>query len=478
MTFFVRLLRHLPLQVRLLATASFALFVAGSSMLFLSVREEGQQARDDLHRELAADLEMLPAALSEVVVLGDYASLQQTLDRYVHQPQILKASFKDSAGVLLQSTSPEQPSKAPHWFLEMQNFENLPGSSEIIIGGRQYGTLELTLSPLEAADRSWARLTSHLAVLFLAVVLDFCGIWGVLCLSLRPLQALEEGARGLAEGRLDHRLADRGSPELRRVIAAFNQMADGLQGTQTQLLRRNQELTRFSEITAHHLQEPTRRLMIFSQKLQSALRENKSETVQTSLSFIVQEAARLRNLLRDIEFFLAAPRPLGQIEDQETTAVLNDVMNSLQAGLDSAQAQIEVFPLASVRLDQRRLSTIFTIALTNALHYRRPGIPLRLRISSQVRGDFVRLSIADNGCGISEQYRERVFRVFERLDPQPEDTSTGVGLSVVRRIAEALGGTAWIEDGLPDARNEPPRPPEGPTRGITLSFDLPKGEHG
>ena len=85
---------------------------------------------------------------------------------------------------------------------------------------------------------------------------------------------------------------------------------------------------------------------------------------------------------------------------------------------------------------------------------------LHITIDGKQNGKHVRYGISDNGPGIEKEYRERVFRVFEHLASGSE--GTGIGLAIVRRIAESCGGRAWIE--------------EAPSGGCCVLFELPVAE--
>jgi PAS domain S-box-containing protein len=237
-----RLWHRIPFAGRLLFTASIALLVAGLVMVAVSAQHEATDTRDDLRRVLDQELETLPATLAEVVVIGDFATLQQTLDHYVARPLIVEARFNDVKDVRLVSRDTHYAGRAPSWFLSLFRYETLTGSARVTVGGREYGTLDLVVSPIQLADRAWLRLIQHMAILLLAVMLDFMGIWLVLHLGLRPLRQLESATEALAAGRLDTRLEVTGSPELRRLIDRFNRMAESIQATQAELRKSEERL--------------------------------------------------------------------------------------------------------------------------------------------------------------------------------------------------------------------------------------------
>ncbi|CAK0778144.1 hypothetical protein CCP4SC76_6570006 [Gammaproteobacteria bacterium] len=95
-------------------------------------------------------------------------------------------------------------------------------------------------------------------------------------------------------------------------------------------------------------------------------------------------------------------------------------------------------------IDAPRLADLFEVALDNALQHGTVGSSLHITIDGGYQGSLARYRISDNGPGIEAEYRERVFRVFERLSSGGE--GTGIGLAILRRIAESCGGRAWIEE--------------------------------
>ena len=237
---------HLPLVARLLAAASIALLVAGGGMLFVSSGQEALDARNDLELELTQELKLLPSVLAEVVVIGDFASLQQALDRYAADSRVVSVGFFDSSGKYFQSSNQPEAVIAPNWFSKGLAFQNISGRARVNVGDHNYGEIAITLSAHGMANRAWQRLLHQLAILLLAVVLDFIGIWLILRNGLAPLKRLESGAESISNGALETRLVMEGSPELRHLMATFNKMAEATQTMQERLRMTNAELARLN----------------------------------------------------------------------------------------------------------------------------------------------------------------------------------------------------------------------------------------
>lgn len=435
---------RLPFIGRLLLTASFALLVAGLVMLLVSAREEARDIREDLAAEMDGELLTLPAALAEVVVIGDFSSIQQALDRIVQRPHVYSAAYTDRAGGSLKSEDRPRPGRAPAWFESAMDVHNQTGRAEVAVGGRVYGELSLVLNARDRADRAWDRLLHHLAILLLAVGLDFLGIWLILRGGLAPLQRLEQGAYALAAGRLDTRLKAEGGPEMRHLIQAFNRMAQATQESQRALARSNAELLRFADIASHHLQEPARRIASYSDRLLKLLpKEGLDEETRLALDFIQTQSRRQQSLVRDVQRYLAAGDARGEIAPQDAARVAREALSGLRDEIQAAGAEVELGDLPTVTLDRPRLAELFTLLLENSLRHGGPG-PLRIRLSGEVADGKTRLQVADSGVGIPREYRERVLRVFERLHNGRD--GTGIGLAIARRIAESAGGRIWIAE--------------------------------
>ncbi len=230
-----------------------------------------------------------------------------------------------------------------------------------------------------------------------------------------------------------------------------------------ELKRTHADLRRFAEVTAHHLQEPARRMANYAERLTRQL-GGRLEDQQTrlSLEFIGQEARREQDLLRDVERYLAADQPRGTVESVDARQTVAQILSRSKDRISAAGAEITVGELPPVRIDAPRLEDAFAVVLNNALSHGRGEQPLRITVEGHRHDRHVRYSVSDNGPGVEEEYREQVFGVFERLSSR--NAGTGIGLAILRRVAESCHGSAWIE--------------ETPGGGCRVLFELPIGEIG
>ena len=221
---------------RLLVTASVALIVAGLAMLVTIAHEETEQTKAKLDHFMSDQLTILPVVLADWIVVGDFAVIQETLNRFGRQHEVLSITYHSANGATITSKAqPVGQSEPPAWFVARFGNTSPSGRASVKIGGRDYGTLEVVLTAHSAINQAWDRLQRHLAILALAVGLDFLGILFVLRNGLRPLSALNDGARALERGDLSTRITPQGSPELAHAIAVFNRMAESVEVSQKSL---------------------------------------------------------------------------------------------------------------------------------------------------------------------------------------------------------------------------------------------------
>ncbi len=214
---------------------------------------------------------------------------------------------------------------------------------------------------------------------------------------------------------------------------------------EAELRRTNADLGRLSVVTAHHLMEPSRRLLVYAQRLSSQIRDRQDdEDMHLSLTYIEQSATRLRNLVRDIERYLAADHPRAPLVMHDLAPIIATIKQRFVARLAASNAAINVDDLPPAYLDLPRLTDILEVLLDNALTHCSPGVAPCIWMSGERYAGGTRLRVDDNGPGIPPVYRQRVLELFERLavDLGP---GTGIGLAIVRRIAESREGRIWIE---------------------------------
>lgn len=235
-------------------------------------------------------------------------------------------------------------------------------------------------------------------------------------------------------------LAEAMTREARESRAVLADKAEALE-------QANRSLDQFTHVLAHHLQEPVRQQYAFAQRLEALLPPPWPPQTAQALDNVLKGAQRLRTLLHDIELYLSAHRLPPPAAPCDADAALDAVLRRFDQAIGDAGATIERHPLPPLWIGRSELADVLAAVIDNAIRFRHPDRPLHVRIDCERRGGGeVVVSTRDNGIGIDPQYRERVFGVFEQLRRDRGPSSTGVGLSLARRIIESAGGRIWIED--------------------------------
>ncbi len=207
----------------------------------------------------------------------------------------------------------------------------------------------------------------------------------------------------------------------------------------------NQELKRLAQVAAHHLQEPLRPIVSYSQLIRRKLAGRDDELMQW-LDYMEGGGLRLKVLLRDFQRYATVLAEDPRRERIDATAALAAARASLAPRLEQSGADLQAGPLPTLLADAAMLTNVFTQLLDNALHYRHPERPLRIRVRAEDEGAFWRISLQDNGRGVPPGLTEKIFDAFERLG-QPSPHATGLGLAICRAVVLAHGGRIWMESG-------------------------------
>ncbi|CAA7613507.1 ATP-binding protein [Magnetospirillum sp. UT-4] len=220
-----------------------------------------------------------------------------------------------------------------------------------------------------------------------------------------------------------------------------------LVATRAAVEQQNRDLAQFTEVLAHHLQEPVRLQHAFASRLKTLLGEALTEDAARALDHVVRGAARQRALLRDVQLYLSVAQLPAAAQACHVRRALDLALERLEGQIRTSGATIRGDSLdAMARMDRARLVDVLAALVENAIQHASPGVPPVIEVAAQAAPDGrTIITVADNGPGIAPEFRERVFRVFERLHNEPGCDGTGIGLALTRRIVEAAGGTVTIE---------------------------------
>lgn len=208
-----------------------------------------------------------------------------------------------------------------------------------------------------------------------------------------------------------------------------------------ELRRSNAELEQFAYAASHDMRQPLRMIASYQQLLEKALKDALTDETREYLHFATDGARRLDQMLVGLLDYSRVGRKTEPMARIETRAALDEALLFLQAAIADHGAHIQVCGTWPALVGSRdELTRLLQNLIDNAIKYHRPGKAPRVAIESDVVDGQWRVRIVDQGIGITTGQDERLFQVFQRLQPRSRFDGTGIGLALCRKIVEHHGG--------------------------------------
>ena len=207
-----------------------------------------------------------------------------------------------------------------------------------------------------------------------------------------------------------------------------------------ELERSNRELKSFAAIVSHDLQEPLRKITIFSDQLLSKS-SNISEQDKDHLTRIRSAVTRMQAMIDDLLQLASIQRSEQTFMTVDLNAVVREVLEDLETSISEAQARVEVDSLPILEANPSQMRQLFQNLISNAIKYQEDGkTPVVQLTSSLTAGKTWEIRVEDNGIGFDEKYAERIFLPMKRLQGRNYE-GTGLGLAICEKIVAYHHGT-------------------------------------
>ncbi len=210
------------------------------------------------------------------------------------------------------------------------------------------------------------------------------------------------------------------------------------------LQQSNAELNQFAYVASHDLKEPLRMVSNYMQLLERSFDKNAlSDDQREYMRYASDGAKRMYSLIDSLLVFSRATADTAYTETD-----LNDVLDEVSRTIVSSSSKpvnIDADRLPYVMADYTQMIRLFQNIIANAVKYNDKET-IEIRITATHENNLHRIAIADNGIGIDEKHREKVFELFKRLHPKESYSGTGIGLSICKKIIQQMNGRIWIED--------------------------------
>jgi len=276
-------------------------------------------------------------------------------------------------------------------------------------------------------------------------------------IAIENARLYEEIQRHAAE--LEQRVAERTTQlreraaEVEQTNRALANLLEDIQASNASLTEAteklkevNEELEAFGYSVSHDLRAPLRAMQGFARAL---LEDAADQLDETSLEYarrIVSAGQRMDVIIMDLLAYGRVAHTEIELRPTSLETAVAQALSALQAEAEERGAQIAVErPLPQVLAHGTTLAQVIGNLISNALKFTAPDVTPQVRVWAEERGAAVRLWVQDNGIGIAPQHRQRIFRVFERLHGVEAYPGTGIGLAIVRKGVERMGGRVGVE---------------------------------
>lgn len=246
-------------------------------------------------------------------------------------------------------------------------------------------------------------------------------------------------ASGHVSGLMIHAVDVTESTLARRGI---EEHADDLQRATQSLARINRELDQFAYVASHDLKAPLRGIASLAHWIEEDLSDRLGDESRRHLSLLQTRVHRMEALIDGLLQYSRAGRVRNKIESVDVRQLLTEVIEMLGPPPEATLAIASGMPAFTT--ERVPLQQVFLNLLGNALkHSGRPDT--RVQVGVRDADDFYEFSVADNGPGIAPQFHERVWEVFQTLQPRDKVEGAGLGLALVKKNVEGRDGRVWIE---------------------------------
>jgi PAS domain S-box-containing protein len=238
--------------------------------------------------------------------------------------------------------------------------------------------------------------------------------------------------------------------KLRTYARHLEELKASVDRKNVELEQRNRELEQFAYVSSHDLQEPLRKIVAFGDRLRTRCAGALDERGLDYLSRMQGAASRMQLLINDLLEFSRLTTRRRLFQPVDLLKVVQATVADLEVAIERAGGRVEVGHLATIDADAVQMRQLVQNLLGNALKFRRPDAAPEVKVwGAPAPGNGAdpryELRVSDNGIGIDQKYAERIFTVFERLNPREQYEGTGIGLAICKKIAERHGGTIAVE---------------------------------
>ena len=257
--------------------------------------------------------------------------------------------------------------------------------------------------------------------------------------TLASKKVLEEKTHLLEKTQVEKNEAERLNSDFKKKLIEKN----------LSLEKMNSELEAFNYISSHDLQEPLRKIQLFTDTIEREEVDNLSEKGKTAFHKIKTSAYRMQNLINDLLIYSKTKFDDRKFEVKDLNNIARDVIEDLSDEFENKNVVFDIQELGKLSVIEFQFRQLLYNLISNSLKFASPDRNLIITVSAEITNGqldklspftkYYKITISDNGIGFDQLYNERIFGLFQALHTKPLK-STGIGLTIVKRIVENHNG--------------------------------------
>ncbi len=246
-------------------------------------------------------------------------------------------------------------------------------------------------------------------------------------------------------------------------LSRIEQTQKKLMSSLEQLTSSNDELKRFAYVASHDLQEPLRVIMSYLQLIELSAKEALDDKSLDYIQRAFKASKRMRDLIIDLLSFSRVESKRIKFMPVALSNMIEVVLDDLSLAIKQKNVIVNLPDnLPTVSGDPGQLQRVFLNLIGNGIKFQKQDSQPVIDIHYKETKKHYEISITDNGIGIEDEYKDRVFEIFQRLHTREDYSGTGIGLSIVKKIIKKHNGDIWFNSEL--------------GHGTTFTFTLPKNQ--
>jgi PAS domain S-box-containing protein len=209
----------------------------------------------------------------------------------------------------------------------------------------------------------------------------------------------------------------------------------------------NRSLSDFAYIASHDLREPLRKITAFGSLLNKSVKDKLDTDDKENLQFMIDGSLRMQGMIDDLLTYSRIRKSIKPPKEINLDEILNEIISfDLSELIEQNQAKVIIEnKLGTIYGDRLHFKQLLQNLIANGIKYRKKDRIPHIKIRSLQSGLFYQVQVEDNGIGIEENYKTKIFEMFRRLHSKDEYEGSGIGLAICKKIIEIYKGEIFVE---------------------------------